>query len=113
MQPKYTLDELARVRAALLRLLSGDIMRPDLGVCGNLHCMLERDPGGYSFVQVAAVGWPHATYGDDYYGYFVPHVDSYGLWEGVNLEMRKDLIQYLLGAVTRFENEVKEADDAE
>lgn len=104
--PKYTQAELGAYRKALLRLLSEGPIETSMGVCYNLNKMLVYPAMycGYDFVSEEAYGWPAAMYYDDgrLRDYFVPHTYG-GLWEGENLKMRQNLIQYLLGRVAHHE----------
>lgn len=106
--PKYTQKYLATFRKALLTLLHSGPIDPYYGVCQNLDTLV-RKPGysGYAFVTDEAVNWPHALKYEDgmLCPYFVP--DTPELWAGEGLELRKDLIQYLLGRVAHHEELLK------
>lgn len=59
----------------------------------------------YDFVADEADGWPHAMRSDvgELLDWFVPKTSGQKLWEGDNLKMRQNLIQYLLGRVAHHE----------
>lgn len=104
--PKYTQAELGTYRKALLRLLQEGPRETSKGVCYNLTLTLEGPAlcHGYDFVSDEAYDWPAALYYEDgrLRDYFVPKRTG-GLWEGENLKMRQNLIQYLLGRVAHHE----------
>lgn len=123
--PKYTQAALGRFRKGLLKLLQEGPSNEDYGVCFNLNFELRTMPEfewgvGYDFVFDEAQEWPHAMRREDgtMLDYFVPHhngvhavVDEHPYsmsprryWEGENLKMRQNLIQYLLGRVAHHES---------
>ena len=108
--PKYTQAELGRFRKGLLKLLQDGPSNVGFGVCYNLTCELKPMPGFvwgavYDFVADAAEEWPHALRNDagKLLDGFVPLTPGQGIWEGKNLKMRQNLIQYLLGHVAHHE----------
>lgn len=111
MQPKYTQEQLGRFRKALLGLLQDGPHNAEYGVCYNLNTSIRSAHAdaswfsGYDFVAEEAVDWPHAIKNEagTLHEYFVPSKVRQGLWEGDNLKMRQNLIQYLLGRVAHHE----------
>ena len=111
--PEYTQAELGRFRAGLLALLQDGPSDCDFGVCFNLNYELKPMPEfewgiGYDFVSDEAEEWPHAMRDDagrllDWFVPETPETPGQGLWEGENLKMRQNLIQYLLGRVAHHE----------
>lgn len=108
--PKYTQAELGRFRKGLLKLLQDGPSDARFGVCLNLDNELRAMRCGwwgeaYNFVSKEAEEWPHAIRNDAgmLLDYFVPVTPVQGLWEGENLKMRQNLIQYLLGRVAHHE----------
>lgn len=110
--PKYTQAELGRFRKGLLNLLQDGptSVGYGYGVCYNLNFKLSLLPEfewgvGYDFVSDEAEEWPHAMRNDGgkLLDWFVPVTPEQGLWEGENLKMRQNLIQYLLGRVAHHE----------
>jgi len=107
--PEYTQAALGRFRKGLLKLLFDGPSNASYGVCYNLNFELRTMPEfkcgeAYDFVDSEAYDWPHALHDEDgcLLSYFVPDQGG-GLWEGENLKMRQNLIQYLLGRVTHHE----------
>lgn len=107
---KYTQAELGRFRKGLLKLLQDGPHNAGYGVCYNLNCELRAMPEfewgvAYDFVADEAEAWPHALRSDvgELLDWFVPETHGQGLWEGENLKMRQNLIQYLLGRVAHHE----------
>ena len=109
---KYNQAELGAVREALLAILGGYIPEPHFGLCCNLHSLLRQvhfDGGpnvdGYTFVAEESQDWPHAIRREDgtLPDWFVPGNPVESLWDGENLKMRQNLIQYLLGMVAHHE----------
>ena len=106
---KYTQAALGRFRKGLLTLLQDGPSDASYGVCFNLNAELRAMPEfewgvAYDFVSDESHAWPHAMRYEDgsLWDYFVP--DHGGeLWEGENLKMRQNLIQYLLGRVAHHE----------
>ena len=108
--PKYTQAELGRFRKGLLNLLQDGPTNDRYGVCRNLNTELSAMPDfewgvGYDFVSDEAEEWPHALRNDAgrLLDWFVPVTPEQGIWEGENLKMRQNLIQYLLGRVAHHE----------
>ena len=105
----YTQAALGRFRAGLLNLLQDGPADVKFGVCHNLNAELsmpEFEWGvGYDFVHDEAEEWPHALrdYDGELLDWFVPVTPGQGVWEGENLKMRQNLIQYLLGRVAHHE----------
>ena len=123
--PKYTQAALGRFRKGLLKLLQDGPSDEDCGVCWNLKAELKTMPEfewgeAYDFVFYESQEWPHAMRRKDgaLRDYFVPYHDGvqavlddhpYSMrprryWEGENLKMRQNLIQYLLGRVAHHES---------
>lgn len=107
---KYTQAELGRYRAGLLKMLKYGPSDAGFGVCRNLNNELRALPEfewgeAYDFVSEEAEEWPHAMRNDagKLLDWFVPVTPEQGLWEGENLKMRQNLIQYLLGRVAHHE----------
>lgn len=107
--PKYTQAALGRFRKGLLKLLQDGPSDASYGVCYNLNFELRTLPEfewgvAYDFVSDESHAWPHAMRCHDgsLWNYFVPY-HGCGLWEGDNLKMRQNLIQYLLGRVAHHE----------
>lgn len=108
--PKYTQEALGRFRKGLLNLLQDGPAEVGFGVCRNLNTELSTMPEfvwgvGYDFVSDEAEEWPHAMRNDagELLDWFVPKTHGHGLWEGDNLKMRQNLLQYLLGRVAHHE----------
>ena len=108
--PKYTQAELGRFRNGLLNMLQDGPFDEGFGVCRNLNYELRTMPEfewgvGYDFVADEAEEWPHAMRNDagKLLDWFVPVTPKQGMWEGENLKMRQNLIQYLLGRVAHHE----------
>ena len=88
------------------RALRGDVPRPSCGVCGNLDSLVRYPTDAYEFVREYADDWAHAMHWGDDEGvgslagtlkdYFVPHTSGYSFWEGPNLDLRLDLIEFLI-----------------
>lgn len=97
------LQALCGLQEAAIR---GDVQRPRFGVCGNLASLARPVDDVYTFVHENAADWPHAMYWGDDEGVpdlagtlkdcFVPDVEGVGLWEGANLDLRLDLIEFLI-----------------
>ena len=108
--PKYTQAALGRFRNGLLNLLQDGPSDVGYGVCYNLNAALRTMPKfvwgvAYDFVSDEAQEWPHAMRNDagELLDWFVPVTPEQGIWEGENLKMRQNLIQYLLGRVAHHE----------
>ena len=71
---------------------SGSILKPDYGICKNWKEVLN-DAFSYNLVEELSIGREYRT---SSYSYPVPDDEDYGLWEGVNLEMRIALIDHIL-----------------
>lgn len=102
------------IKRALIQLrsdaLGHGVARPHVGVCGNLKNVLSMMEGlcvgyldAYQWVPEHSTEWEHAEWCDSYpdeppslMAYFVPHTPGFGMWEGPNLELRIDLIDYLI-----------------
>lgn len=104
---KYTKEQLQAFKAAFLIVKSMAEEAPDhlkYGVCFNTEELLitVSPTFGYGFtynaVDALAQDWPHARKSADgtLLAYFVPFVQGYGFWQGPNLEMRLDLLDYLI-----------------
>ena len=100
----YSKESLHILKEALLILkgkasiYTDPIPAPDVGVCYNLMYTVDSiSPHlavkAYIFVQEQSIGWPHHNGANDN---FVPDDYKYGKWEGPNLEMRLDLLDYLI-----------------
>lgn len=84
--------------------IRGDVPRPTHGVCANLDTIGEGHWDAYDFVQKHSDDWEHAMHWGDDVGalsgklraYFVPDVEGVGQWEGANLDLRLDLIEFLI-----------------
>lgn len=81
--------------------LSNKIYEPDFGICNNWSEIVD-DNITYTLVGKLSKGWKHHTGWCDY---LVPDDEDYGLWEGVNLEMRLSLIDYLLNELENLTQE--------
>ena len=117
---KYNAEQLGALRKALLCILTNGAWLVPFGLCCNLtyhKVVLDYNYGGsselyaahidgYDFVDTESIDWPHAM--KDRTGKlcarFVPHNPGEGLWEGGNLEMRQNLIKYLLGRLAHHES---------
>lgn len=76
------------------------------GICFNLDSLL-CDTGnyvasGYHVVRELSVGWDHHTGDSDYP---VPFTGEQGLWKGNHLELRIDLINYIIKQLEEITNE--------
>lgn len=79
------------------------------GLCDNLELAVEERGffGGvaYDVVAAAAHTWEYTV--RDEQGkpkdYFVPHCHGEELWEGVNLELREDLMRHVLNWLSSLE----------
>lgn len=100
--PRYTQEQLAAFRKALLSILNNGPIYESYGLCMNLD---SAKADGYAFVSNEARDWPHALRREDgnLCDWFVPRDRACGLWEGANMKMRQTLIQYLLGRVAHHE----------
>lgn len=115
----YEQGQLDALRAALQDLLKDGPADKACGVCRNLHYhealrgYTGRYIDGYDFIENEAFDWPHALKHADEDGaptllpYFVPGDGCYALWDGQNLEMRQNLLRYLLGRVAHHEAELR------
>lgn len=105
----YSKEELQMYKEAFLVVKDKALTCPELlfyGVCYNADEYLTsigqkeaNDSRVYEAINVLASHWPHARkFPESYhlYAYFVPFTRSYGRWEGPNLEMRLDLLDYLI-----------------
>ena len=72
--------------------LSNSIHEPDCGICLN-WAVTAKCSITYDLVERYSVEWEHSSLNKSFP---VPHNSGYRLWEGVNLEMRLSLIDYLL-----------------
>lgn len=94
------------LRALQEHAVRGDLPRPTCGVCSNLDTLVGRQWDAYEFVRQHADDWTHAMYWGDDEGvgylagtlkdYFVPDVLGVPKWEGANLDLRLDLIEFLI-----------------
>ena len=77
--------------------LSNSIYEPDCGICLNWSVTAKSsftyDLVEMYSVEMYSVEWEHSSLNPSFP---VPHNRGYRLWEGVNLEMRLSLIDYLL-----------------
>ena len=80
---------------------SGSILKPDYGICNNWKEVLN-DMFSYKLIEQLSIGWEYRTTS---YSYPVPDDEDYGLWEGVNLEMRIALIDYILKRLEEYSQE--------
>lgn len=115
---KYNAEQLGALRKALLCILTNGATREPFGLCCNLmyhKVILDYNANGreytdhidgYDFVATESIDWPHAKKEGDgrLCAWFVPYNPGEGFWEGGNLEMRQNLIQYLLGRVAHHES---------
>lgn len=86
--------------------IRGEVPRPSCGVCGNLDSLIGHQTDAYEFVREYADDWTHAMRWGDGEGvgyragtlkdYFVPDVEGVGQWQGPNLDLRLDLIKFLI-----------------
>lgn len=86
--------------------IRGEVPRPSCGVCGNLDSLVCYPTDAYEFVREYAYDWTHAMYWGDDDGvgylagtlkdYFVPDGEGVGRWEGANLDLRLELIEFLI-----------------
>lgn len=83
------IDTLNEVRQ---QAVLGILIEPDYGICRN-WCELLSDSVSYTLVENLSFSWKYRTEWDEYP---VPDDESFGLWEGVNLEMRLSLIDHIL-----------------
>ena len=72
--------------------LSNSIYEPNCSICLN-WAVTAKCSITYDLVERYSVEWEHSSLNQYYH---VPHNRSYRLWEGVNLEMRISLIDYIL-----------------
>ena len=72
--------------------LSNSIYEPDCGICLN-WAVTAKCSITYDLVEMYSVEWGHSSLNQSFP---VPHNRGYRLWEGVNLEMRISLINYIL-----------------
>lgn len=105
----YSKEELQMYKEAFLVVKDKALTCPELlchGVCYNADEYLTgigqkeaNDSSVYEAINVLAKYWPHARKFpgfDQPFAYFVPFTRSYGFWEGPNLKMRLDLLDYLI-----------------
>ena len=105
----YSKEALQMYKEAFLVVKDKALTCPELlswGVCYNAEEYLmglgQKEANAcsvYEAINVLAKYWPHARKfpeSDHLYAYFVPFTRSYGRWEGPNLEMRLDLLDYLI-----------------
>ena len=105
----YSKEELQMFKDAFLVVKGKALTCPELlssGVCYNADEYLKSigqkeayDDTVYQAINVLATGWPHGKTlfnSSTLLAYFVPHTPGYGKWEGPNLEMRLDLMYYLI-----------------
>lgn len=83
------IDSLNEVRQ---QALYGILEYLDCGICLN-WCKILNNSFSYDIVEEFSVGWEHRTNSSSFP---VPHDGSFGLWEGVNLEMRLSLIDHII-----------------
>lgn len=72
--------------------ISGVLSYPEYGICKNWKELTGRFIC-YDLVEKFSVDWEHYNGHTDYP---VPDNENFGLWEGVNLEMRLSLIDHIL-----------------
>lgn len=90
---------------AVLKGLTSRIREVDNGICYNLtENMYDSDlpPIGYKLIRELSVGWKHHTGNPEYP---VPYESGCGLWEGHQLELRIDLINYIIKQLEEITNE--------
>ena len=107
----YSKEELQMYKEAFLVVKDKALTCPELlswGVCYNADEYLmglgQKEANVcsvyvYEAINVLAKYWLHArkfTGSDQLFAYFVPDDCKYGKWEGPNLEMRLDLLDYLI-----------------
>lgn len=115
----YSQAQLGALRAALLDIIANGPGREGFGLCYNLTYHPHIDAYNYQiegenpphldgdeFVEAEAQDWPHARKNEHgkLLDWFVPRNPLQGIWEGDNLKMRQNLIQYLLGRVAHHES---------
>ena len=72
--------------------LSNSIYEPNCIICLN-WAVTAKCSIAYDLVERYSVEWEHSSLNQSFP---VPHNRGYRLWEGVNLEMRISLIDYIL-----------------
>ena len=95
----YSLPEKKHILKGLLQLSTSGPVRSTLGVCANLNILIESlDLNGYDVVTQFAWDWPKALRDDagKLYDYFVPDTPDSYLWEDTNLELRNELLDFLI-----------------
>jgi hypothetical protein len=109
---KLTTEQRAVLLKALHSLATDGPVAAAMGICRNLHEMLENFSYGvdaYEFVAAVSVDWPGRT-GQQTYLHdgaqmccfpiareYDEHDDSIPLWEGSQLEQRQSLMAFLTG----------------
>lgn len=92
------IDSLNEVRK---QAILGILEYLDSGICLN-WCKILNNSFSYEIVEEFSVGWEHRTNSSSFP---VPHEGSFGLWEGVNLEMRLSLIDHILKCLEEYSQE--------
>lgn len=89
--------------------LTGQVPIPLKGICFNWYQLLLIAGMGpvaldvsHDTICMAGADWPTSKHYGKRMGYFVPHTDLYGLWEGPNLQRRLDLIIFTLQGLKRM-----------
>ena len=95
---RLLIDSLNEVKQ---RAILGIILEPEYGICKN-WCEMLDDAFSYTLVENLSFSWKYRTEWDEYP---VPDDERYGLWEGVNLEMRLSLIDHVLKCLEEYSQE--------
>lgn len=98
----FSLPEKNHILKGLIQLrTSGPVVR-GLGICGNLDRLTSHaDVSAYSAVPHYARDWPKALRNPDaqLLGWFVPDAHRGTMWEGPSLDLRNELLDYLIEQV--------------
>lgn len=89
------IDSLNEVRK---QAILGILYYPEYGICKNWKRLMEDDVS-YFLVRHLAQDW---EYHNGFTEYPVPDNEDFGLWEGVNLEMRLSLIDHILKCLEEY-----------
>lgn len=98
----FSLPEKKQILKGLIQLRTSGPVIGAAGICGNLDeltCFI--DDTAYGAVAHYAKAWPKAlrNHNDQLFNWFVPEHTHFPMWEGPNLSLRNDLLDYLIEQV--------------
>lgn len=109
---RFTKEEimvlLAGLRMVLIKAEEGEYVYTEgLGICDHLYKETYKEfrcTAAYTFVRLASKGWEHNT---GIESFPVPHKtgDGYFFWQGKELDLRIDLLKYLISKAETYLSE--------